>query len=567
MKWDQIMNVAVVRSHFKALIENPDTYSKRLHKNFKETYPDLDVTAQTVLDQKRTIFNKACMNTSGTGRAKKLLGAWISQAWLDAINAEDDILYTGRNGHQNNQPSFNRNPDVDEIIRSDTAEHFEDNMVDQNTGESENTTPINDPLTEEEKALHDRLKIKFEKAVLIEFGQRRRFKRPTKRSLNMIKQSIKYVNYVLEQSPITTENISELNRLIYASTLIAIEDAQLVKQCIITPKQPKHVGRQKIWENKLSIQIDKLHSDISKIFQTNTSTSSIKIKRNTAEMRNKYKITSEVKRISTLESLKQRLSATSYRLKQFKKRQLHYNHNYTFENNPQKSYRELREERVEITNPPTEKEIENFWRPIYENDKSHNDNAQWINDHIKYIDTLNLDEQQLPIWESKDVSEVIKKMSHWKGAGVDNLQIYWRKHFSFTHNRLSTYFSEILHNLETSLEWFTFARTTLAPKTNQATHPSKYLPISCLPTVYKIFSSTIAKAMKEHIDINNLIPEEQKGCASNSLGCIDQLLIDKIVMCDAKNNQKNLSIAWIDYAKAYDSILHTWIVKCSRMYK
>ena len=79
---------------------------------------------------------------------------------------------------------------------------------------------------------------------------------------------------------------------------------------------------------------------------------------------------------------------------------------------------------MEKTNPPTKEEIEKFWRPIYENDKSHNDNAQWINDHIKYIDKLNLDEQQLPIWESKDVSEAIKKMSDWKGAGVDNLQIY-----------------------------------------------------------------------------------------------------------------------------------------------
>ena len=49
MKWDRNMNVAVVRSHFKALIENPDTYSKSLHKNFKETYPDLDVTAQESL--------------------------------------------------------------------------------------------------------------------------------------------------------------------------------------------------------------------------------------------------------------------------------------------------------------------------------------------------------------------------------------------------------------------------------------------------------------------------------------------------------------------------------------
>ena len=111
------------------------------------------------------------------------------------------------------------------------------------------------------------------------------------------------MNHVLEQSPITTENVSELNQHIYASTLIAIENAQLVKQCIITPKQPKHVGRQKIYENKLSVRIDKLHSDISKIFQMSTSTSSIRIKRNTAEMRNKYKITSEVKRISTLEEI------------------------------------------------------------------------------------------------------------------------------------------------------------------------------------------------------------------------------------------------------------------------
>ena len=75
--------------------------------------------------------------------------------------------------------------------------------------------PINDPLTEEEKALRDRLKIKFEKAVLTEFGQRRRFKRPLKRSLNKLKQCIQYVNHVLEQSLITTENISELNQLIY----------------------------------------------------------------------------------------------------------------------------------------------------------------------------------------------------------------------------------------------------------------------------------------------------------------------------------------------------------------
>ena len=69
-------------------------------------------------------------------------------------------------------------------------------MADKNMQESEETTPINDPLTKEEKALRDRLKIKFEEAVLIQFGQRRRFKRPPKWSLNKLKQSIKNVNHV-----------------------------------------------------------------------------------------------------------------------------------------------------------------------------------------------------------------------------------------------------------------------------------------------------------------------------------------------------------------------------------
>ena len=74
------------------------------------------------------------------------------------------------------------------------------------------------------------------------------------------------MNHVLEQSPMTTENISEhlLNRLIYTPTLIAIDDAQLVKQCIIPPKQPKHVGRQKNMGNKLNVRIDKLPSALAR---------------------------------------------------------------------------------------------------------------------------------------------------------------------------------------------------------------------------------------------------------------------------------------------------------------
>ena len=66
--------------------------------------------------------------------------------------------------------------------------------------------------------------------------------------------------------------------------------------------------------------------------------------------------------------------------------------------------------------------------------------------------------------------------------------------------------------------------------------------------------------------VNEIIPEEQKGNVSNCYGCIDQLLINSTILDDAKQNQKNLSLAWIDYQKAFDSVPQEWIVECLKMH-
>jgi hypothetical protein len=59
----------------------------------------------------------------------------------------------------------------------------------------------------------------------------------------------------------------------------------------------------------------------------------------------------------------------------------------------------------------------------------------------------------------------------------------------------------------------------------------------------------------------NLLPAEQKGNHSGNRGCKDQLLISKAIFEDSKKRKKNLSIAWIDYQKAFDSVPHSWIEK------
>ena len=43
--------------------------------------------------------------------------------------------------------------------------------------------------------------------------------------------------------------------------------------------------------------------------------------------------------------------------------------------------------------------------------------------------------------------------------------------------------------------------------------------------------------------------------------------MNKIVLEDCKKEKKNLSVAWIDYKKAFDSMPHTWIIKCMEIFK
>ena len=40
-----------------------------------------------------------------------------------------------------------------------------------------------------------------------------------------------------------------------------------------------------------------------------------------------------------------------------------------------------------------------------------------------------------------------------------------------------------------------------------------------------------------------------------------------MILKECKSKRKNLSSAWIDYRKAFDSIPHSWIIKALQMYK
>ena len=83
----------------------------------------------------------------------------------------------------------------------------------------------------------------------------------------------------------------------------------------------------------------------------------------------------------------------------------------------------------------------------------------------------------------------------------------------------------------------------------------------------KTYTGTLAKLIEEHLIENNIIFPEQAGAKKGSWGCMDRLLINRVVTDEVRKGQKNLSMIWLDYKKAYDSVPHSWILEVLHLAK
>ena len=76
-----------------------------------------------------------------------------------------------------------------------------------------------------------------------------------------------------------------------------------------------------------------------------------------------------------------------------------------------------------------------------------------------------------------------------------------------------------------------------------------------------IITLIIANELYNYLAEKGLIPWEQKRCKRKSRRTKDHLLVDKTIMRHARRKHRHLSMVWIDYKKAYDSIPYSWLLK------
>ena len=209
--------------------------------------------------------------------------------------------------------------------------------------------------------------------------------------------------------------------------------------------------------------------------------------------------------------------------------------------------------------------MQKFWTSLWSTEKEFNEVAEWLKREEERCEGL---EQQE--WEEiKEVEfmEALRKAQKWKLPGIDKVLNIWLNTLDSIHESITNCYNRAITNPETNLQWFIQGITYLLPKSIETDIPKNYRTITCLPTMYKILTSIVTERTCNLLDTNNILPSEQEGCKKGSYGCKDQLLINKMLLENSRTCHRNLSIAWIDYRKASNSVLHTSILKVLQIYK
>lgn len=215
-------------------------------------------------------------------------------------------------------------------------------------------------------------------------------------------------------------------------------------------------------------------------------------------------------------------------------------------------------------------DIRKYWNSIVGITKSfhhkNSDLVSWSSNLEEVKDTINLsDYLNRDLW--KDITQKAKPC---KAHGPDGLQDFWWKVFKSANDAL---YGLAHHHLTTGSplpdKWISEGRIIFIYKSGPVDNPSNYRPIACLNTCYKLITSFIAKFVEQHVRGNNILPTEQIALRRGTWESTHALIIDQTLVSDAQNKkQKPISLAWVDYSKAFDSVPHAyinWILKTVKL--
>ncbi|XP_028158192.1 uncharacterized protein LOC114351251 [Ostrinia furnacalis] len=580
MRWSDELNESLMRCYYIVTESetNMSAYRNKLHKKFIDTHPNLaHITAQRLSDQRRSIVNNRLVHPN------KLLE--IKNEVTTEANTNENFIQS---------PSIDCTiPNYSTQENTFTSHTIDTNSItyaEQNSTQQTNTTTLEEETHQSRTARTDdsdsdanrEIRDTFEETYLA-FIDSEPTSRPyirkqkTSKKLSAI---IHYINTTILPNYLNKEtDFITLQTIIYCAAWTAAK-CNGTKMETTTEGTNRTTVRRPKWEIRLEKKKEDLRAKIAKMTQFNNGNRSPALIDQVKKIMDQYKIHSVHEEPNTqitqfIDTLKQKLTVITSRIKRYRACTLRKTQNTQFHYNEKNFYRNLKtsttnnasnNEQTSNFNIPAPDTLRNFWSEIWEEPKDHNDKAEWIeaeyerNEHIQPMPF-----EFIPIDTFQDV---IRRLHNWKAPGSDKIHNFWYKKLTFIHPFLHNHLNEYIKNPETIPDYIMTGTTYMIPKdSTDTTNPAKYRPITCLQTIYKILNSCLTNVMYEHIENNQILAEQQKGCRKFSQGCKEQLIIDSVILRQVQRQKRELHSMYIDYRKAYDSVPHTWLLEVLRIYK
>jgi hypothetical protein len=326
--------------------------------------------------------------------------------------------------------------------------------------------------------------------------------------------------------------------------------------------EQKTLKKEPPWSFRIKAKIQWIRKMLNQLYQLKNNTMQSKNKIN--YLRNKFQLNINSVPVK-IEELKQQLAVYKSRFERYTKRDQFYKQNKMFNEDEKKFYQSLEEEGAENDGTVIDKQkMMECWKNLWENPTPINRESVWIS--AVENNYRNVKQQESVKITLQDVQMRTKKLNNWKSPGKDGIHNFWIKKLTCLHQALCNMLNDMLEG--NAPQWLLEGRTVLIRKSSEKNFdPNNYRPITCLSNLWKIFSGIISDKIYSHLISSNLFPNEQKGCRKKVLGTKDQLLINKAIMENARQKQRNLSTCWRDYKKAYDSVSHEWIIQVLKLMK
>ena len=389
-------------------------YRKRMVKIWEEQ-GTFRVTEQRLADQVRTIMKFGWMTDAQIEELRKYVNSQCKDsATADIVLASDEVEKSSP--IQTDPPYVN---DIQVNVESDSTDPWE---------------------TEVAKSIQE----------IIETCEKRE-RIPSLRGYSKYKlfDVVGKVDKVLGN--INTENITQTNNLLYAAATYVVKT--LGKDAC--NKKPITMP---MWKLRLESKLNQMRRDLARIESMKAGL--LKKEKLKSVLEAKHRIKENGYAVVT-EQLRQRIQATASKIRRYEERITQFRQNKKFRSNQGAFFREINGNHRNQESSPADTETSlNFWRGIWENNKTHRNDAGWLDNvkqsiaHPKQADvTITL----------QKLRRLLRKTPNWKAPGPDQVQGFWINNFKSLHARLAQQMENCLTQGDVP-DWMTEEKTYLIMK-------------------------------------------------------------------------------------------------------